>query len=62
MNLLRVKNGISFDELKNRNIHLTHSFKEKILQGIDMGLLEKNTLKATSRGYKFLNDTVNIFS
>jgi len=25
-------------------------------------LLEKNTLKATSKGYKFLNDTVNIFS
>src|SRR5210317_995723 len=62
MNLLRIKNGVSFDELKNRNIHITNSFKEKILQGIDRGLLEKNTLKATPKGYKFLNDTVNIFS
>ncbi|MDA8733238.1 radical SAM family heme chaperone HemW [Gammaproteobacteria bacterium] len=62
MNLLRIKNGVSFDELKNRNIHITNSFKEKILQGIDRGLLEKNTLKATPKGYKFLNDTANIFS
>jgi oxygen-independent coproporphyrinogen-3 oxidase len=62
MNLLRIKNGVSFGELKNRNIYITNSFKEKILQGIDKGLLEKNTLKATSKGYKFLNDTVNIFS
>jgi hypothetical protein len=25
-------------------------------------LLEKDTVKATPQGYKFLNDTVNIFS
>jgi hypothetical protein len=25
-------------------------------------LLEKDTIKATSQGYKFLNDTVNLFN
>ena len=62
MNLLRIKDGVSFDELKRKNIYLSKSFKEKILEGFNRGLLEKDTVKATSQGYKFLNDTVNIFS
>ena len=52
----------SFDELKRKNIYISKSFKEKILEGFNKGLLEKDTVKATSQGYKFLNDTVNIFS
>ena len=62
MNLLRIKDGVSFDELKRKNIYISKSFKEKILEGFNKGLLEKDTVKATSQGYKFLNDTVNIFS
>ena len=62
MNLLRIKDGVSFEELKRKNIYISKSFKEKILEGFNKGLLEKDTVKATSQGYKFLNDTVNIFS
>ena len=62
MNLLRIKDGVSLEQLKRQNIYLSKSFKEKILEGVDKGLLEKDTVKATPQGYKFLNDTVNIFS
>jgi oxygen-independent coproporphyrinogen-3 oxidase len=62
MNLLRIKDGISFDELKRKNIYISKSFKEKILEGVSRGLLEKDTIKATAQGYKFLNDTVNLFN
>ena len=62
MNLLRIKDGISFDELKRKNIYISKSFKEKIFEGVNRGLLEKGTVKATSQGYKFLNDTVNLFN
>ena len=62
MNLLRIKDGISFDELKRKNIYISKSFKEKILEGVNRGLLEKDTIKATAQGYKFLNDTVNLFN
>jgi coproporphyrinogen III oxidase-like Fe-S oxidoreductase len=62
MNLLRIKDGVSLEQLKRKNIYLSKSFKEKILEGVDKGLLEKDTVKATPQGYKFLNDTVNIFS
>lgn len=62
MNLLRIKDGISFDELRRKNIYISKSFKEKILEGVNRGLLEKDTIKATSQGYKFLNDTVNLFN
>jgi oxygen-independent coproporphyrinogen-3 oxidase len=62
MNLLRLKDGVSFDELKSRKIHLTETFLKKLDLGISNNLLEKNGIKATSIGYKFLNDTVNTFS
>ena len=38
------------------------TFLKKLDLGISNNLLEKNGIKATSIGYKFLNDTVNIFS
>ena len=62
MNLLRVKSGLSFDEIKNNNIFIQDSFVEKIEKGIKANLLERDGLKATDMGYKFLNDTVNIFN
>ena len=62
MNILRLKDGITFDQLAKRNINLTESFLQKLEYGIASNLLEKNEIKATDIGYKFLNDTVNIFS
>ncbi|MDA7818966.1 hypothetical protein N8999_00665 [Gammaproteobacteria bacterium] len=62
MNLLRLKNGVSFDELRKRKIYLSETFRKKLQDGIENNLLEKNGIKATDIGYKFLNDTVNIFS
>ena len=62
MNLLRVKSGLSFDEIRNNNIFIQDSFVEKIEKGIKANLLEREGLKATDMGYKFLNDTVNIFN
>ena len=62
MNLLRIKKWSSFDELKKRKIYLTETFIKKLEDGIESNLLEKNDIKATDIGYKFLNDTVNIFS
>ena len=62
MNLLRLKNGVSFNELKKRKIYLTETFIKKLEKGIESNLLEKSDIKATDIGYKFLNDTVNLFS
>ena len=62
MNLLRLKDGVSFDELKSRKIHLNRDFFKKVKSWYKNNLLEKNGIKATSIGYKFLNDTVNTFS
>jgi putative oxygen-independent coproporphyrinogen III oxidase len=62
MNLLRLKNGVSFDELRKRKIYLSETFRKKLEDGIENNLLEKSGVKATDIGYKFLNDTVNIFS
>ena len=62
MNLLRVKSGLSFDEIRKNNIHIQDSFLEKWQKGVEVNLLEDEGLKATDMGYKFLNDTVNIFN
>jgi len=62
MNLLRVKSGLSFDEIRKNNIHIQDSFLEKWQKGVEANLLEDEGLKATGMGYKFLNDTVNIFN
>ena len=57
-----MKDGVSFDEIKRKNIYILKSVKDKILEGVNRGLLEKDTIKATAQGYKFLNDTVNLFN
>ena len=62
MNVLRVKNGASFNELEQRGIHVPKTFKEKLYTGYKKGLIEKNIVKATDQGYKFLNDTINTFN
>ena len=62
MNVLRVKNGTSFEDLEKRGIYISDTFKEKLCIGYKKGLIEKNVIKATNQGYKFLNDTVNTFN
>lgn len=62
MNLLRVKNGTSFKDLEKRGIYISDTFKEKLCIAHKKGLIEKNVIKATNQGYKFLNDTVNTFN
>lgn len=62
MNVLRVKNGTSFEDLKKRGVYISDTFKEKLFIGYKKGLIEKNLVRATHQGYKFLNDTVNIFN
>ena len=62
MNLLRIKEGLTFDEINKRNIYLSKTFLSKLEKGVEENLLEKGGIKASDIGYKFLNDTVNIFS
>ena len=62
MNVLRVKNGTSFEDLEKRGIYISDTFKEKLCIAYKKGLIEKNVIKATNQGYKFLNDTVNTFN
>ena len=62
MNLLRIKDGFTFDDLSKKNIYLTDSFIAKLKKGIKENLLEEEGVKATDIGYKFLNDAVNIFN
>ena len=62
MNVLRVKSGVSFEELKKRGVFISKSFKEKLKLGYENGLIDQNLIKATDHGYKFLNDTINSFN
>ena len=62
MNLLRIKEGLTFDEINKRNIYLSKTFLSKLEKGVEENLLEKGGIKASDMGYKFLNDTVNMFS
>ena len=62
MNLLRIKQGVSFKEIEEKGIYISDTFMDKRLEGIEKGLLDTEGVKATSIGYKFLNDTINLFS
>ena len=62
MNVLRVKSGVSLEELKKRGVFISNSFKEKLQHGYENGLIDQNLIKATDQGYKFLNDTINTFN
>ncbi len=62
MNLLRLKEGVSLKDLEKKYIYISDTFLDKYERGIKEKLLEKDGVKATSRGYKFLNDTINLFS
>ena len=58
MNLLRIKNGISQDQI---NTLLPESFWKKYEVGVSEGLLLKNKIGATDRGYQYLNETIKLF-
>ena len=58
MNLLRIKNGL---QQKDITIKLPASFLKKYQRGIDEGLLLKNRIGATQKGYRFLNETIQLF-
>ena len=62
MNVLRVKNGVSFEMLEKRGVYISKSFREKLQHGYENGLIDQNLIKATDQGYKFLNDTINTFN
>ena len=62
MNLLRLKEGVSLKDLEKKYIYISDTFLDKYEDGIKEKLLEKDVVKATPRGYKFLNDTINLFS
>jgi oxygen-independent coproporphyrinogen-3 oxidase len=62
MNLLRIKGGLSLEELETSHIYIPDSFLEKRLKGIEEKLLESDGFRATQIGYKFLNDTINLFN
>ena len=51
-----------FKEIEEKGIYIPDTFMKKRLEGIEKGLLDKEGIKATSIGYKFLNDTINLFS
>jgi len=58
MNLLRIKKGL---KQKDITIKLPASFLKKYQKGIDEGLLLKNRIGATQKGYRFLDETIQLF-
>ena len=58
MNLLRIKSGLQQQDL---TINLPASFLKKYQKGIDEGLLLKDKIGATQKGYRFLNETIQLF-
>ena len=58
MNLLRIKNGLQQQDI---TIKLPASFLKKYQRGIDEGLLLKDRIGATQKGYRFLNETIQLF-
>ena len=58
MNLLRIKEGITPNELQ---IELPKSFLKKYLKGVSNGLLKKDKIGTTKKGYQYLNETINLF-
>ena len=58
MNLLRIKNGLHPDEI---SFALPESFLKKYDKGVAEGLLLKNKIGASDKGYRFLNETIQLF-
>lgn len=63
LNALRLKDGVAASLYEERTFQPYQSIEEKIMNGIQKGLLESsnNTLKASDKGWDFLNDTIEHF-
>jgi len=58
MNLLRIKDGLQHQDLTT---DLPASFLKKYQRGVDEDLLFKDKIGATQKGYRFLNETIQLF-
>ncbi len=58
MNLLRIKKGL---QQKDLSIRLPSSFLKKYKKGVAEGLLLKDKIGTTQKGYQFLNETIQLF-
>ena len=61
MNLFRIKDGFSYSQLKDSHFEILDSFKKDYKKGVALGLLDIGMLKTTKKGFKFLNDVINLF-
>ncbi len=61
MNLFRIKDGFSYSQLKDSHFEILDSFKKDYKKGVALGLLDIGKLKTTKKGFKFLNDVINLF-
>ena len=62
INFLRMKNKTSFESFEERFDYLDKSkFFKSYKKGIELGLLEKSHVGTTEKGFRLLNDTVNLF-
>ena len=62
INFLRMKNKTSFESFEERFDYLDKSkFFKSYEKGIELGLLEKSQVGTTEKGFRLLNDTVNLF-
>ena len=59
---LRIKKGVSFEKIQQNCLFASDQFQNKIYDAIDRGLISSDRFKATKKGFKLLNDTVNLFS
>lgn len=60
MNLFRLKNGVDVDAIESY-LMLPKSFFTKCMEARKMGLLNKNKLAPTQKGFNFLNDLLGLF-
>ena len=58
MNLLRIKDGVNSKDI---NMNLPSSFLDKYQEGISKGLLTKEKIGTTKKGFKFLDETIQLF-
>ena len=62
INFLRMKNKTSFELFEDKFNYLNkNKFFKSYEKGIELGLLEKSHIGTTEKGFRLLNDTVNLF-
>ena len=62
INFLRMKNKTSFELFEEKFNYLNkNKFFKSYEKGVELGLLEKSYVGTTEKGFRLLNDTVNLF-